>query len=134
MLTGLVAGVATSWMCDYLTINYIIRYLKPAKLSYMADKMLPLPVSRGLRDMGESIRAWRKLNRLQIKVVAERANVSEQTVMRIEHGHGGVSLENLLRVARAVGCLPQLVASVDPENDEQGKVLLRSRSTPTRVR
>jgi hypothetical protein len=52
--------------------------------------------------------------------------------MRLENGEGA-TMENLLRVARALGVLDQLVEAVDPYETDVGR--LRSEETlPQRVR
>jgi transcriptional regulator with XRE-family HTH domain len=83
--------------------------------------------------MGEHFAAWRKLLGLTEEQLADRAGVSRGTVRRLEHGSGGVSLENVLRVARALGVLDQLVHSIDPYSTDLGR--LRAEETlPQRVR
>ena len=62
--------------------------------------------------MGEQLGIWRKLRQLTAAQVADRAGISRYTVMRLENGEGA-SLENLLRVARALGVLDLLAAALD---------------------
>ena len=83
--------------------------------------------------MGEHFTAWRKLRGLTEQQLADRAGVSRGTVRRLEGGSGGVSLENALRVARALGVLEELVHAVDPYSTDLGR--LRAEETlPQRVR
>jgi transcriptional regulator with XRE-family HTH domain len=48
----------------------------------------PIPVRRALRVLGEHVSTWRKLNRLTAAQVAERANISRDTLRAIEQGRG----------------------------------------------
>jgi transcriptional regulator with XRE-family HTH domain len=83
--------------------------------------------------MGEHFVAWRKLRGLTVQQVADRAGVSERTVGRLTTDPGSVSLENLLRIARALGILDSLVASADPLNTDVGR-LRAGEQLPQRVR
>jgi len=73
----------------------------------------PVSVSRALRQMGSDLATWRKLRQLTVEEVADRAGVGRSTVLRLEGGKGS-SLENLLRVARALGVLESLAGAADP--------------------
>src|ERR1700729_865575 len=98
----------------------------------MAVTKTPAPVASGLRRMGEQLGIWRKLRQLTVAQVAERAGISRYTVMRLENGEGA-SMENLLRVARALGVLDQLVGAVDPYKTDVGR-LRSEEALPERVR
>lgn len=54
--------------------------------------------------MGEDLTSWRKLRELTAAEVADRAGVGVNTVLRLEKGNGA-TLENVLRIARALGVL-----------------------------
>ena len=92
----------------------------------------PAPISRALRELGEDLVTWRKLRRLTSAQVADRAGVSRATVVNLEHGRGG-SLENALRVARALGVLDALATALDPYATEVGR-LRADEALPQRVR
>lgn len=98
----------------------------------MAATPTPRPVTRAQRDIGEHIRRWRKLQRLSAAQVADRAGVSRPVVSRLENGEG-TTLENLLRIARALGVLEQLGAALDPMNSDVGR-LRANEQLPERVR
>ena len=98
----------------------------------MAVTKTPGPVANGLRRMGEQLEIWRKLRQLTVAQVAERAGISRYTVMRLENG-AGASMENLLRVARALGVLDLLVAALDPYATDEGR-LRSEEALPERVR
>ena len=92
----------------------------------------PAAVSRALRDVGDDIATWRKLRRLTLVEVAERAGVGVNTVQRLEKGEG-TTLENVLRVARALGLLETLTAALDPYATDLGR-LRSDEALPERVR
>ncbi len=93
----------------------------------------PIPVQRALREFGEDIVTWRKLQRLTAAQVADRAGVDVKTLRSLEHGEGSISLENTLRVARAIGVLDELAAAVDPYSTDVGRLRTEER-LPARVR
>jgi transcriptional regulator with XRE-family HTH domain len=65
--------------------------------------------------------------------VADRAGVARTTVIRLEAGNGAVSLETVLRVARALGILDALPRAVDPYESDVGR-LRADEQLPQRVR
>lgn len=89
-------------------------------------------VSRGMRTFGEHLSAWRKLRQLTAAQVAERAGVSVSTLLRLENGNGA-SLENVLRISRALGVMDTLLAATDPYGHDIGR-LRADQNLPTRVR
>lgn len=93
----------------------------------------PLPVQRVVHQFGEDIAIWRKLQRLTVAQVADRAGVNINTLRRLEHGRGSVSLENMLRVARALGLLDKLASVLDPYETDIGRLRADER-LPERVR
>lgn len=98
----------------------------------MATSRTPAAVSRSMRKLGEDLNTWRKLRRLTVDQVADRAGVGRTTVLRLEAG-GGSTLENLLRVARALGVMEGLAEAVDPYNTDVGR-LRADEALPERVR
>jgi transcriptional regulator with XRE-family HTH domain len=93
----------------------------------------PFPVRTAARDIGGHLDAWRKLRGLTVRQVADRAGVSEKTVSRLVTDTGSVSVENMLRIARAVGILDEVVRATDPLNTDIGRLRAAER-LPTRVR
>jgi transcriptional regulator with XRE-family HTH domain len=98
----------------------------------MAASRTPIAVANGQRRIGEDLATWRRLRRLTAAQVADRAGISRYTVMRLENG-AGATMENLLRVARALGVLDQLVEAVDPYKTDVGR-LRSEEALPERVR
>ena len=65
--------------------------------------------------------------------VAERADISRDTLRRLEHGDPGVSLGTVLGVARALGALDRVVDALDPYQTDLGRARAAS-ALPKRVR
>lgn len=76
---------------------------------------------------------WRKLNRLTAAQVADRANISRETLRAIEQGRGTASTENLLRVLRIIGIMDSVVAAADPYQTDVGRLRM-DEILPKRVR
>lgn len=93
----------------------------------------PLAVTRALRVLGTHVSDWRKLQRLTAAQVAERADVSRDTLRAIEQGKGTASTENLFRVLRVLGVLDRAVAAADPYLTDAGR-LRADEILPKRVR
>jgi DNA-binding XRE family transcriptional regulator len=93
----------------------------------------PTKVSHAMRDVGEYLRDWRRLNRITQSMVAARANISDQTVRALEAGSGTVSAENLFRVLHVLGLLDGVVAVTDPMNSPVGQARA-TEQLPQRVR
>jgi transcriptional regulator with XRE-family HTH domain len=98
----------------------------------MAVIRTPVAVTSAQRRIGEQLATWRKLRQLTAAQVADRAGISRHTVMRLENGEGA-SMENMLRVARALGVLDLLAAALDPYATDVGR-LRAQESLPERVR
>jgi transcriptional regulator with XRE-family HTH domain len=94
---------------------------------------MPPPVRRVLRDVASSLETWRKLRGLTQVQLADRAGVGRMTIIRLERGDAGVSIENLLRVLRALGLLDVLPRALDPYESDIGR-LRADEQLPDRVR
>jgi len=104
--------------------------------SYMQHKSasrVPAAVRRSLREVGDHVTTWRKLRGLTQAQLADRAGVSRGTLVRLERGDGGVSIENLLRVLRGLGVLEPLAQALDPYATDVGRLRSDER-LPKRVR
>lgn len=88
---------------------------------------------RAQRNLAESVATWRKLRGLTQAQLAERADVSRGVVQRIEGADGGVSVENLLRMLRALGIHELLAEALDPLASDIGR-LRSDLALPRRVR
>lgn len=77
--------------------------------------------------------AWRKLRGLTQAQLADRAGISRPTVRRLETGDGAISLENTLRILRALGILDAVPRAIDPYETDLGRLRSDER-LPQRVR
>jgi transcriptional regulator with XRE-family HTH domain len=93
----------------------------------------PAPVRRAQGSLAASIATWRKLRGLTQAQLAERADVSRGVIRRIEAADGGVSVENLLRILRALGIQDILTEALDPLASDVGR-LRSDQELPRRVR
>jgi transcriptional regulator with XRE-family HTH domain len=96
-------------------------------------RAVPSSIRRALRDVADDVGAWRKLRGLTQAQLADRSDVSRGTVVRLEGGDGGVSLENLLRILRSLGVLDGVVKALDPYETDIGR-LRSDEQLPQRVR
>jgi transcriptional regulator with XRE-family HTH domain len=92
-----------------------------------------LPIQRALRAIAGNAVVWRKLRGITQAQVADRADVSVNTVRRFERGDGGVTLENCLRILRALGVLDVVPRALDPYETDVGR-LRADEQLPKRVR
>lgn len=99
----------------------------------MELKKPPRAVASALADCARDLSAWRKLRGLTQAQVADRANVSVSTLRRLEDGDGGVSLENTLRILRALGILDGFSRALDPYESDVGR-MRSGELLPARVR
>jgi len=98
-----------------------------------SSRRVPPPVRRALSELAGGVATWRKLRGLTQAQLADRAGVDRKTVLRLEKGNGGVSIENLLRVLRALGILDTLPRALDPYETDLGR-LRADEQLPRRVR
>jgi transcriptional regulator with XRE-family HTH domain len=93
----------------------------------------PLPIRHAGRQTAEHLAAWRKLRGLTQAQLADRAGVARGTVQRMEAGDMGVSVENFLRIVRALGLLENVPSALDPLTSDVGRLRSNER-LPLRVR
>ena len=97
------------------------------------QKRLPPAVRRATATLAEEIATWRKLKGLTQVQLADRAGIGLATLTRLERGGGGISVENLLKVLRALGVLDSLLTALDPFETDVGR-LRSEQALPQRVR
>lgn len=116
-------------------MRYSARYIMPNSSSDQQRPLrpAPLPVRRAVRRLADHVVAWRKLRNLTQAQLADRAGVSRTTLQSLERGDGGVSIENLLRIVRALGLMEQLPNALDPYETDVGR-LRSDEQLPHRVR
>ena len=88
---------------------------------------------RALGNVGDSVSTWRRLRGLTQAQLADRAGVSRGVARRLEAADGGVSVENLLRILRALGIHELLIDALDPMSSDIGR-LRAEEHLPARVR
>lgn len=98
----------------------------------MDQRIAPRPVISAMRDLGENLATWRKLRKLTVFQLADRAGVSVATVSRMEAGKG-CTVESLFRISRALGILKEMSEASDPFNSDVGR-LRAGNALPRRVR
>lgn len=87
-----------------------------------------------MRRLGENLRSRRIILGLSQELVAERADLSRPTLMRLEAGEGG-KVEHLMTVASVLGIAEDLISAVDPLNTDLGRArahLLSRQRAPRR--
>jgi hypothetical protein len=95
--------------------------------------MVPLPVTRALRKLGQDIRDARRRRRIPAKIAAQRASLSRTTLVKIEKGEPGVAIGNYAIVLFVLGMTERLRDLADPKGDTLGLELERER-LPKRIR
>lgn len=86
-----------------------------------------------LRELGESVVAWRKLHRLTQEQVARRAGIARVTLTRLERGEEGVGIGALVRVLSVLGLDEDLREMMNPYRT-QFAAALAERTMVQRVR
>lgn len=81
-------------------------------------------IKRQTEQFGSHIRQWRMVLGLTAQQVAERADISRDTLRKVEQGDSSVSFSSVLQIARALGVLDELVEAANPLKSDIG--LLRS--------
>src|SRR3989337_522693 len=78
--------------------------LKRAVVSLQFSSMSSQTAIDGTRvDVGERLRAIRRLRRATLKTVADRAELSESFLSQVETGRANASVASLKRIAAALG-------------------------------
>jgi transcriptional regulator with XRE-family HTH domain len=92
---------------------------------------LPPAVARSARSIGEDFAGWRKVLGLTAAQVADRADITRDTLRKLEHGDPSVGFHVVLKTARALGVLDTLTEALDPLRTDLGRaradMLLRKR-------
>jgi transcriptional regulator with XRE-family HTH domain len=74
-------------------------------------------------DVGERLRAIRRLRRCTLRTVADRAGVSESFLSQVERGRASASIASLRRIAGALGV--SVADLFEPSGPPQPRVLRR---------
>ena len=98
----------------------------------MTVKISSLNAQRALATLGANLKTARLKRRIPVKGFAERAGVSESTVIRLEKGDGGVSVGTLAMACLVLGEIDRLADFLDPGTDDTGLLLDRA-TLPKRI-
>ena len=79
-------------------------------------------------DVGERLRAIRRLRRATLKTVADRANLSESFLSQVERGRANASIASLKRLASALGV--NVADLFEPNGSPSRPRVLRRESRP----
>jgi transcriptional regulator with XRE-family HTH domain len=80
-------------------------------------------------DVGERLRAIRRLRRITLKTVADRANLSESFLSQVERGRANASIASLKRIAAALGV--NVADLFEPNGSTSRPRVLRREARPT---
>lgn len=79
-------------------------------------------LDRETKEFGAHVRGWRMVLGLTAQQVAERADITRDTLRKIETGDAGVNFRNVAQVLRALGILDQIVDAADPLASDIGRL------------
>jgi transcriptional regulator with XRE-family HTH domain len=80
-------------------------------------------------DVGERLRAIRKLRRVTLRTVADRAELSESFLSQVERGRANASVASLKRIAAALGV--NVADLFEPNGSPSRPRVLQRESRPT---
>lgn len=95
--------------------------------------VLPLPVRRTLKKLGEDLREARIRRSLTMALVEERAGITHATLTSVERGKSTVSIGIYAKVMFVLGLIDNLYGLADLENDPAGRIYAHEQ-LPKRVR
>ena len=95
--------------------------------------VLPVPVLRALRKLGQDIRDARRRRRIPVAILAERASISRWTLNRIEKGDAAVAMGNYATALFALGLIDRIADLADAMHDKVGREL-EEEHLPERIR
>ena len=95
--------------------------------------VLPIPVQRALRKLGNDLHDARLRRRISTKILAERASISRTTLNKIEKGEPGVAMGLYSTVLFVLGMVDRLANLSDVHHDETG-LSLEEENLPERIR
>ncbi|HXG76549.1 MAG TPA: cupin domain-containing protein [Gaiellaceae bacterium] len=80
-------------------------------------------------DVGERLRAIRRLRRVTLRTLAERAELSESFLSQVERGRANASVASLKRIAAALGV--NVADLFEPNGSQSRPRVLRRQARPT---
>ena len=106
---------------------YLINMTRVSKIA----KDPPFAVEQALKRLGQNIRTARLRRKLRLEDVAERMGISRFALAEVEKGKPTTAIAAYLGALWALGLIDQLEDVADPDRDEEGKILERSRAPKT---
>ncbi len=97
------------------------------------NNIIPLPVLKTLKILGQNIRNARLRRRITMKLLAERAGINVLTLAKVERGNESTSIGNYASVLFSLGMIDQLKNIGDIANDLVGRMLDEER-LPKRIK
>ncbi len=79
-------------------------------------------IDRELATLGAHVHGWRMVLGLTAQQVAERADITRDTLRKIESGNPGVTFSSVAQVLRALGVLDKTVEAIDPLASDIGRL------------
>jgi transcriptional regulator with XRE-family HTH domain len=76
---------------------------------------------RLLKEFGENIRRWRKVNGMSASELASRAFITRETLRSIEAGTGSPRADSLFAVLSTLGIADTVVRAVNPYNSDAAR-------------
>jgi DNA-binding XRE family transcriptional regulator len=100
----------------------------------MKEKLhLPIPIRKALHKLGQDISDGRKRRRIPVALMAERADVSRETLRKIEKGDPTVAFGRYAAVLFVLGLTDRLNNLADATYDSLGR-MLEEENLPRRIR
>ncbi len=94
---------------------------------------LPIPAFTALKKLGQDINDARRRRRITVKLLAERASLSQSTILKIERGDPTVSMGGYASVIFVLGMIDRLRVLADSASDSIGR-RIQDEKLPQRVR
>ena len=93
---------------------------------------LPIPAMKALRKLGQDISDARRRRRISVQLMIERADISKNTLLKIEKGDPSVSMGRYASVLFVFGMTERLGDLVDSVHDLMGR-RLEEENLPKRI-
>ena len=74
------------------------------------------------KDIAEKIKQLRKANKLTQEQLAEKLNIDQRNLVRLESGKGFPSITTLIKIAEALNTTPNFLLSIDDNNIPKNKI------------
>lgn len=97
------------------------------------EKILPLPVARAMKKLGNDLALARRRRQLTQESMAERLQTSVATLRRMERGDARIAIGTIVRAFHVLGALDKIDNLLDTANDDIGLTLM-NQQLPRRVR